>query len=274
MAAADSLVGDGLASPALTRPRRPSVLDNPAQQTRGTSLVAGGATVVVHVALIALAALIGRHVARELHTPLLVTQMIEVELPPAAPTPEPPAPRAAAPAVPAPAARASTPAQSAPPPAAAQAGQVLTAAADIVDFGDTFVAGKGASYAGGVTQAGGTATHAMRNAAARAGGVEGGIGTELGGDGSRAPQLAGGAVWDCPFPPEADDAGVDHAVVTLRVEVAADGRVIAANPSSEPGHGFGREARRCALGKRWAPGLDRNGAPTSAVALVNVRFNR
>jgi outer membrane biosynthesis protein TonB len=80
--------------------------------------------------------------------------------------------------------------------------------------------------------------------------------------------------WDCPFPEEADDAGVDHAVVTLRVEVGGDGTVQSVRATSDPGHGFAREARRCAMSKRWSAGLDRAGNPANAVALVNVRFDR
>jgi protein TonB len=42
----------------------------------------------------------------------------------------------------------------------------------------------------------------------------------------------------------------------------------------DPGTGFGREARRCALRKRWSPALDRAGRPTAGAAVVNVRFVR
>jgi protein TonB len=104
--------------------------------------------------------------------------------------------------------------------------------------------------------------------------VEGGTGTAHEGDLSRLPQLTGGAVWDCPFPREADEAGLDHAVVGLRVEVDAEGKVLSATTRSDPGHGFAREARRCALGKRWAPGFDRAGRPVRAKTTVNVRFDR
>jgi len=91
---------------------------------------------------------------------------------------------------------------------------------------------------------------------------------------SRAAQLAGGSTWECPFPLEADDAGVDHAVVSLRIEVAADGHVLSANATRDPGHGFVREARRCALSKRWSAGLDRAGQPVNSTTVVNVRFER
>jgi protein TonB len=108
---------------------------------------------------------------------------------------------------------------------------------------------------------------------ARALGVTGATGNTVA-DRSRSPQLAGRAVWDCPFPEEADDDGVDHAVVTLRVEVSATGSVASVQASGDSSHGFGREARRCALSKRWAPALDRVGNSTAGVAIVNVRFDR
>ncbi|MET0791154.1 MAG: hypothetical protein ABW061_06495, partial [Polyangiaceae bacterium] len=66
----------------------------------------------------------------------------------------------------------------------------------------------------------------------------------------------------------------DHALVTLSIVIAADGHVVQANATREPGHGFGREARRCALSKRWLPGLDRQGNAASTVTSVNVRFDR
>jgi protein TonB len=116
----------------------------------------------------------------------------------------------------------------------------------------------------------------VQNADAR--GDAGGSGTKLlatpSVDLSRPPQLAGGLKWDCPFPLEADDAGIDHAVVTLRVSVGADGQVRSVVTSSDPGNGFGREARRCATSKRWSWGLDREGRATSGVVTVNVGFHR
>jgi protein TonB len=209
--------------------------------------------------------------------------MIEVELPPPPapvpePEPEPEPPKAAPPPAPAPMRAAPKPVEpppeAAPPPAAAQAAALLDAPSDVVDFGDTFVAGQGTSYAGGTTESGGTSKAVVPALNARAAGVVGGTGTDVKADLSRAPRLAGGTQWDCPFPAEADDFGVDHAVVGLRVEVSADGRVTAANATSDPGHGFAREARRCALSKRWAPGLDRAGNAINGAAVINVRFDR
>jgi protein TonB len=86
--------------------------------------------------------------------------------------------------------------------------------------------------------------------------------------------LAAGLRWDCPFPEEAEQADIDDAVVGLDVHVAADGSVTSTRVLSDPGHGFARQARRCALAKRWQPGLDRAGRPTAQSVLVNVRFVR
>jgi protein TonB len=91
---------------------------------------------------------------------------------------------------------------------------------------------------------------------------------------SRAPRLANAGAWDCPFPNEADDLGIDRALVSLEVRVAEDGHALATTVTSDPGSGFAREAQRCALRKRWSPGLDRAGHPRFAIAFVNVRFDR
>ena len=263
---------------------RTSSLDAPVRASKSVPLLATLGTAVVHAVVIALAAAAGAQREAKLPRAALISEMVEIELPkPPEPEPEPekteqeppakaPEPVRAAPK-PAPP-RPAKATREAPPPAAAQAGKVLAAADEVVDFGETIVSGNGPNYAGGVTESGGTATHAVRDARARAGGVEGGTGTAPQGDKSRAPQLAGGFRWDCPFPPEADDAEIDHAVVTLRVEVGVNGDVSSARATSDPGHGFGREARRCAERKRWTPGLDRAGRPIGAVALINVRFDR
>ena len=229
----------------------------------------------MHAAVIGTATFVGAGIAREVAKPAVVTQIVEIEtpaLPPALPQETPPEP------TPPPPTRAVSPREpthEAPTPAAAQASQVLAASDDAVDFGDSFVVGKGDNYAGGTTESDGTATHAVHQPQAHGSGVPAAAKPVVPAvDHSRAPQLAGGSSWDCPFPAEADDAGLDHAVVTLRIEVAADGHVIQASATRDPGHGFGREAKRCALGKRWAPGLDHDGHAANAVTDVNVRFNR
>jgi protein TonB len=159
-------------------------------------------------------------------------------------------------------------------PAAAQAAKVLVAEPkEVLDFGETFVQGNAASYAGGVTESGGTSAKAVRDTNARAYGVPGGTGTGAI-DRSREPSLAEGTRWDCPFPEEADDDGMDHGVVTLSVTISASGSVDTVAVKGDPGHGFGREARRCALRKRWQAGRDRAGNPIAATRLLNVRFDR
>lgn len=254
-----------------------SPLDAQPKKTSGPAIVGAAGALVVHVVLVLLAGVVVSAAASahprvttrvthlmDVEPPLAVARPAPAESPPAAAEPTPAAPRP----------RVAVPKREAPPPEAAQAGKVLAVAGDVVDFGDTFVAGTGRSYAGGVTERGGTATHAVTGVRARAGGVEGGTGTGRNGDRTRAPQLAGGASWDCPFPEEADDAGIDHALVTLRVEVDRAGLVARVEVTRDPGDGFGREARRCALRKRWSAGLDRAGVPTAAAAIVNVRFDR
>lgn len=165
-----------------------------------------------------------------------------------------------------------------PPPAAAEAGKVLDAGAEVVDFGDTIVTGAG-RYRGGVTESGGLSKVAVRDVRARATGVPGGTGTGAAPlpppkDLSRPPKLAGRAIWDCPFPGEADAEEVNSAVVSLRVQVGKNGAVESVDVTRDPGFGFGREARRCALRKKWQPGLDRSGQATGGVAIVNVSFGR
>ncbi len=91
---------------------------------------------------------------------------------------------------------------------------------------------------------------------------------------SRAVQLAGGGSWSCPFPPEADADQQDFAVVGIQVTVRPDGSPSTVTVLSDPGHGFGRAARQCALAKRYAPALDRSGTAVVGSAVVNVRFTR
>jgi protein TonB len=91
---------------------------------------------------------------------------------------------------------------------------------------------------------------------------------------SRSPMLAGNGQWDCPFPSEAARAGVDSAIVMLRVEVKADSHIESVIVLRDPGDGFGREARRCALAKRWQAGLDREGKAAQRTTVVSVHFQR
>jgi protein TonB len=43
----------------------------------------------------------------------------------------------------------------------------------------------------------------------------------------------------------------------------------------DPGNGFGREARKCALTRRFEPALDREGRPVlGTIPQVNITFQR
>lgn len=252
-----------------------SMLDAAPTTSRAGSLAAVLGTAGCHGLLVLGFSLLGLRGAVELKRVLPVTEMVEVELPKPE-SPPPPAPERETAPRPAPMPRGAQPPPSAaePPPTAAQAGQVLDAK-DVVDFGETFVTGAGSSYAGGVTDGTGTSKNAVRDAAAR--GNAGGRGTDpvlAPVDRSRPPELVGGDSWNCPFPSEADDAGVDLATVTLRLSVGADGGVQGVGLLADPGSGFGREARRCAATKRFKPGLDREGKPVAQQFTVNVRFRR
>lgn len=159
-------------------------------------------------------------------------------------------------------------------PAAAESGKVLTSEPDPNEpldlTGEGFISGNGTRFSGGVTTADGTAKSAVRNRAARDGGVEGARGDKEGAKGTAPPavdrsQPAGlplGANWNsCGFPPEADAEQINQARVRLVVVVGADGRPTSVNILSDPGYGFGRIARNCAMRKTFTPGLDKNGNP-------------
>jgi protein TonB len=173
-----------------------------------------------------------------------------------------------------------------PPPAAAQAGAVLTKEPDPnepVDFTNTFVSGSGATFAGGVTQAGGTSTQAVYNRNATAQGVPGGTGTAPAPpappapDRSRPLRVSGSKDWSCSdlFPAEADSE--DEMLVETEVTVGPDGRVKDVRVLRDPGNGFGRAAIQCA--RRQSPdafevALDRDGNPILGKKNVRIRFTR
>jgi protein TonB len=157
----------------------------------------------------------------------------------------------------------------------AKAAAVLTqpkVPGDLIDLTDGFVTGSSSTVAGGAAAsqgaspgtAGGSPGEPPRHASSMSSGP----------DRSRKPALAGGLEWACPFPPEAEAAGIDDAVASIRVEVDASGAIRTASIESDPGHGFGRAARSCALTKRWSPALDRDGNPVAGGAVVRVRFVR
>jgi len=262
---------------------RLSLLDAPRAQSRGTTWLACIVALAAHGAAAA-AAMAARDTTEQgIRRTALVSEMIAIEAPPTPPPPPPaeitppsaPPPKVAVKPTPIAApAREPLPAAA---PAAGKAAQVLAQEPEdeVLDFGDAIIQGDAAQFAGGVTEAGGTSANVVRDTRARAGGVEAGTGTNTSGlDHSRKASLAGAAVWDCPFPEEADDEDIDEAVVTLRVRVALDGTLEAVDVARDPGTGFGREARRCARDKRWQPARDRAGNAIASQSVINVRFSR
>ncbi|MDP9003153.1 MAG: energy transducer TonB [Myxococcota bacterium] len=194
----------------------------------------------------------------------------------------PPPPRAEPEAKPEPVAmQRPQPREAPPPPAPAQAAKVLAQEPDPnepVDLtGNTIVQGNGDTYAGGFTTANGTSGNAVRGAAV-AGGVPGGTGPvrpapQVGTDRSRAASV-GATEWNAPFPPEADAAQIDDAYVMLQVDVRPDGTPAAVRVLSDPGNGFGREARQYALRQHYSPALDHDGNAIAATTRVRVHFSR
>ena len=171
-----------------------------------------------------------------------------------------------------------------PPPPPSQAAKVLTAKEDPdepVDMtGQGFVSGDGTGPGFGMVAADGTGKAPTYNKAASLDGKEGGTGTGKappppGPDLSKAPSLVGSTSWDCPFPPEADAEQIDQAVASVIVTVRPDGTVQSVKVAEDPGYGFGRAARICALSRRFSPALDKTGQPTTGVTPpIRVRFTR
>jgi TonB family protein len=211
----------------------------------------------------------------------IVTQEIDVvrdEVPP------PPAPEdTAKPEEPPPIVK-PVPREAPPPPAAApaQAAKVLTQEPDPnepVDLtGNTIVQGNADAYAGGTTSANGTSTRAVRSLASPQG-VANGTGATpapktAGTDRSRGATV-GGTDWSAaPFPPESDTAQIDEAYVTLQIDVRADGTPSEVRVITDPGNGFGREAKRFALTQRFQPALDHDGNPIPGTLKTRVHFSR
>lgn len=206
-------------------------------------------------------------------------EMINPPPPPPPPEEKPPEEEAPKPVA---AIKAPSRERDAPPPAPAQAGKILTQEPDPnepVDLtGQGFVTGNAETYAGGVTASTGTSKTAVRNLDAVVGGVPGGTGTKVtassGPDLSRAAAVSGSSEWDCPFPAEADAEEINYQRVKLFIVVRANGTPQDAKVVSDPGNGFGREARKCALTRRYEPALNREGQPIAGSTVVNITFQR
>jgi protein TonB len=224
-------------------------------------------------------------IGREVHARIVETYDIDVAKPPEPPPPPPPEPEKEEPkAAPAPAQK-DIKLDNTPPPAAAaaKASEVLTQAPnpdEPVDLTNSFVTGNADTYAGGVTQANGTSNTAVYARKVAAGGAPGGTGTAAGPaqnfvDRSRPAALAGSKDWKCDFPPEADIDQVDQAFVVVQVATRADGTPERVSTLSDPGHGFARAARICAMKERYDPALDKDGhAIAGQTKSIRIRFER
>jgi hypothetical protein len=61
----------------------------------------------------------------------------------------------------------------------------------------------------------------------------------------------------------------------VSITVGPDGRAKSAVVSQDPGSGFGRQARTCALRDgRFEPGLDASGKPITKTVTLRFRFTR
>ncbi len=78
----------------------------------------------------------------------------------------------------------------------------------------------------------------------------------------------------CPFPPEADKAAIDGAFVVLEADIDATGHARAVRVIRDPGHGFGRVARECALAATFEPAHDGHGVAIDEVLQFRVTFTR
>ncbi len=168
------------------------------------------------------------------------------------------------------------------PPAAAQAGKVLTADPDPdepVDLtGQGFVQGTGDAYAGGVTMTNGTSRTAVRDLRAVGSGEPGPGADKALPSGRKAdpsrPARPLSDSWECGFPAEADIEQINNAQVPITVTIGADGHAQSVTVIRDPGYGFGGLAKRCALRMRYSPALGKSGEPVTATQVITINFRR
>jgi len=244
------------------------------------------ATLVLRAELIPLEMMSwSRAVGREVHYRLFEVYEIDLLKPPEAPIPPPPPPEPEPVKEPPKEPPPPAPVKDTPPPAApaaARAGAVLTAQPDPeapANF-DSIISGTGETFAGGNTGVNGTSDTAVRTKPVATGGVPRGTGTAptgpaVGVDRARTATVAGSKDWNCPFPPEADSEQIDQAFPTIQVAVRADGTPEKVTVLSDPGHGFGRAATRCAMLQHFDAALDHDGnAIPGLTKSLRVRFER
>lgn len=162
--------------------------------------------------------------------------------------------------------------------AIAQAAKILTRD-DAPADAPAIASGNAVGPTYGLVAGAGTGTVPTFDPRARIGGRPGGNGgggaPEEEPDRTRIARVIAGYATDCAFPPEADSDHVDHAAVVVVAKVKADGTARDVVVKSDPGHGFGRTARACALGWRYSPARDRAGTSTNGeTPPFTVRFTR
>jgi periplasmic protein TonB len=217
-------------------------------------------------------------IAHKAHEELAKLDSVELDKPKAKEPDKPPPPPPPPDRDQAPVAAAEHPASA---PAPAQAGRIIAADPGApADFtGGGFVQGDADMYAGGATPPAGISTSAVdpapiepppRPVAA----------SKPAPPPPSAPDLSRPVAmleqnWSCAWPSEADAEAIDQQVAVVAVTVDESGRVSSARVVSDPGHGFGRAAVRCARGVRFAPARDRDGHPVRAVSPpIRVHFSR
>ena len=208
--------------------------------------------------------------AARIHEAIAVERAVDVT-----PPPPPPSPPVTAKDVPHPEAirSARTPrAVHATPAAPAQAARLAAAAPAAADFtGMAFVVGSSATYAGGSTMTKGTSRSPVSGAAAP-GGTGQGVAQP---NRARSVSLAEAAWKNCPWPTEAEVLQVNEQTVVLRATVRVDGRAEQVDVLSDPGFGFGAQARLCALATHFEPARDPAGQPITALSPpIRVHFFR
>jgi protein TonB len=163
------------------------------------------------------------------------------------------------------------------PVAAAKAAQILAQDDDkVLDFSDNvFTVGNSERYTGGATLSKGTNdkppdTKKVEDKGQQQAPPPQIVAVDL----SRTATLAGSGEWRCPFPPEADSDSVDEASAIIEVIVGATGKAQTASILQDPGHGFGREARACAMRESYVPALDKAGNPVASSKKFRVKFER
>jgi len=162
------------------------------------------------------------------------------------------------------------------PVAAAKAAQILAKNDDVLDFSDNvFTVGNSERFSGGATLAKGTNDKPPDTPKVEEKGLQQAPPPQIVSvDLSRTATLAGSGEWRCPFPPEADSDSVDEASAIIEVIVGATGKAQTASILQDPGHGFGREARACAMRESYVPALDKAGNPVASSKKFRVKFER